>query len=104
MGKQINYNIWFDDFDKSQEREGFIEKPVAYFCMEYALFPYLPTYAGGLGVLAGDYVREAGVRKFPLIAVGLYYRNAQNSLIPSGSSSEDFLKEAGLKLVMNRSE
>lgn len=101
VGSQICYNNWFDDFKKSLECAGFFEKPVAYFCMEYALFPYLPTYAGGLGVLAGDYVREAGVRKFPLIAVGLYYRNAQNSLIPSGSSSEDFLKEAGLRLVTN---
>jgi glucan phosphorylase len=82
--------------------EGFREKPVAYFCMEYALFPFLPTYAGGLGVLAGDYVKEAGVRKFPLISVGLYYRSAQNSLMASGNPSRNLLEDAGLKLVVDR--
>ena len=32
---------------------------VAYFCMEYGLHEELPIYAGGLGILAGDYLKEA---------------------------------------------
>ncbi len=48
-------------------------RPIAYFCAEYAISDKLKTYAGGLGVLAGDYVREAGDRGIPLTAVGLYY-------------------------------
>lgn len=95
-------NQWFEDFKKSAEYAAFLKKPVAYFCAEYELFAYLPTYAGGLGVLAGDYVREAGVRKFPLLFVGLYYRNAQNSLTLPGGSPEGFFEEAGLKLATNR--
>ncbi len=58
----------------------FAQKPVAYFCAEYALQSELPTYAGGLGVLAGDFVREAAARGFPLVAVGLRYQKAQSVL------------------------
>lgn len=47
--------------------------PIAYFCAEYALNPDLPIYAGGLGILAGDYFREASDQKFPMVGVGLFY-------------------------------
>ncbi len=47
---------------------------VAYFCMEYGLHQSLRLYSGGLGVLAGDYLKEASDRCFPMIAVGLLYR------------------------------
>jgi len=50
-----------------------MNRPIAYFCAEYALSDKLQIYAGGLGVLAGDYVREAGDSGIPLVAVGLYY-------------------------------
>ena len=50
-----------------------MDRPIAYFCAEYALDPRLPIYAGGLGILAGDYLREASDQKFPLVAVGLFY-------------------------------
>jgi starch phosphorylase len=49
---------------------------VAYFCAEFG-FPGLPLYAGGLGVLAGDTVREAADRNFPMVAVGLLYRGGK---------------------------
>ena len=101
METQTYYNNWFDDFKTSPEHGKFLKKPVAYFCTEYALFSYLPTYAGGLGVLAGDYVREAGARQFPLVSLGLYYREAQNSLTPPGYSDKVFSEEAGLSLVTN---
>ncbi|MGQ9864467.1 MAG: alpha-glucan family phosphorylase [Bacteroidia bacterium] len=47
---------------------------VAYFCMEYGLTPALPLYSGGLGVLAGDYLKEASDQNYPLVGVGLLYR------------------------------
>jgi glycogen phosphorylase len=47
---------------------------VAYFCMEYGLHEELPIYAGGLGVLAGDYIKSAGDLRLPLVAVGLLWR------------------------------
>jgi len=50
------------------------ERPIAFFCAEYAIHQSLPVYAGGLGALAGDYLKEASDRTMPLLAVGLMYR------------------------------
>jgi len=47
---------------------------VAYFSMEIALEVDIPTYSGGLGVLAGDTIRAAADRKVPLLAVTLLHR------------------------------
>ena len=47
---------------------------VAYFCMEYGLCNALKIYSGGLGILAGDYVKEASDRRVNMTAVGFLYR------------------------------
>lgn len=47
---------------------------VAYFCMEYGLSHILKIYSGGLGVLAGDYLKEASDSNVDLCAVGFLYR------------------------------
>ena len=47
---------------------------IAYFSMEYGLGKALPLYAGGLGVLAGDYLKAASDLAVPVIAVGLLYQ------------------------------
>jgi glycogen phosphorylase len=47
--------------------------PIAYFSAEFALHQSLPIYAGGLGVLAGDYCKEACDLGVPLIGVGFMY-------------------------------
>ncbi|GAX63028.1 glycogen phosphorylase [Candidatus Scalindua japonica] len=47
---------------------------IAYFSMEIALKSGMPTYSGGLGVLAGDTIRSASDLKIPLVAVSLLYR------------------------------
>lgn len=47
---------------------------IAYFSMEYGLHTSLKLYSGGLGVLAGDYLKEASDRNIPLVAIGLFYR------------------------------
>ena len=55
--------------------EEFIHSPrVAYFSMEIALRNEIPTYAGGLGVLAGDMVRSAVDLMLPMVAVCLVSR------------------------------
>lgn len=51
------------------------EKPtVAYFSMEYGLTEVLKIYSGGLGVLAGDYLKEASDSAVDLTAIGFLYR------------------------------
>ncbi len=47
---------------------------VAYFSMEFGLHSSLKIYSGGLGILAGDYIKEASDRNVPMAAVGLLYR------------------------------
>lgn len=47
---------------------------VAYFSMEYGLGEALPIYSGGLGILAGDYLKTASDLGVPVIGVGLLYQ------------------------------
>jgi glycogen phosphorylase len=47
---------------------------VAYFSMEIALDPSIPTYSGGLGILAGDMLRSAADLELPMVAVTLVHR------------------------------
>ena len=47
---------------------------VAYFCMEYGLTHVLKIYSGGLGVLAGDYLKEASDSNVNMCAIGFLYR------------------------------
>ena len=51
------------------------ERPIAYFSAEYGFHGSFPIYSGGLGALAGDILKEASDRAWPLVAVGLLYRN-----------------------------
>ncbi len=47
---------------------------IAYLSMEIALEPAIPTYSGGLGILAGDTVRSAADLRVPMVAISLLYR------------------------------
>ncbi|MEW6662023.1 MAG: alpha-glucan family phosphorylase [Bacillota bacterium] len=47
---------------------------VAYFCMEFGLDPELPIYAGGLGILAGDYLKAAKDLEVPMVGIGILWR------------------------------
>jgi glucan phosphorylase len=53
------------------------DHPVAYFCSEFALESGIPIYAGGLGVLAGDTLRQASDEQFSMIGVGLLYQGGR---------------------------
>ena len=63
---------------------------IAYFSMEIALDPALPTYSGGLGVLAGDTLRGAADLRAPMVAVTLLHRKGhfRQHLDKSGNQSE----------------
>jgi starch phosphorylase len=50
------------------------DRPVAYFCSEFAVHCSLPLYGGGLGVLAGDLLKAASDLGVPMVGVGLLYR------------------------------
>lgn len=57
--------------DKAPAKTG---PKIAYFCMEYGLHQSVRLYSGGLGVLAGDYLKEISDRNANFVAVGLLYR------------------------------
>lgn len=50
------------------------DRKIAYFSMEVGLESALPTYSGGLGILAGDTIRTAADLKIPMVAVTILYR------------------------------
>ncbi len=65
----------YANFRKYVDKKPDATKPsVAYFSMEYGLTNILKIYSGGLGVLAGDYLKEASDSNIDLTAVGFLYR------------------------------
>jgi starch phosphorylase len=57
-----------------RNRGGPADLLVAYFSAEFGLDESLPIYSGGLGVLAGDYLKAASELGVPLVGIGLFYR------------------------------
>ena len=65
----------YNKFSKYMEEKKQMSEPsIAYFSMEYGLHSSLKIYSGGLGVLAGDYMKEASDKKTKITGVGLLYR------------------------------
>lgn len=56
---------------KKYDRQG---PQIAYFSMEYGLHCSLKLYSGGLGILAGDYLKEASDSNIDIVGIGLLYR------------------------------
>ncbi|RME25301.1 MAG: alpha-glucan family phosphorylase [Deltaproteobacteria bacterium] len=70
-----------NDFARYMERpaapgglERFEKRPIAYFCAEFGLHHAIAQYSGGLGVLAGDYLKAASDYGLPMVGVCLFYR------------------------------
>ena len=64
---------------------------VAYFSMEFGLGAALPLYAGGLGVLAGDFLKAASDLDVPVIGIGLLYQEGYfRQLLSSTGAQEEF--------------
>jgi starch phosphorylase len=65
----------YDNYKKYMRVPHNSERPsIAYFSMEYGLSHVLKIYSGGLGILAGDYLKEASDSNVDLTAVGFLYR------------------------------
>lgn len=66
------------------------EKKCAYMCMEYGLHESIPIYSGGLGILAGDYLKAASDQAIPMTAFGLLYKYGYFSqkIKPDGMQEE----------------
>ena len=87
----------FDAYMAEKARRG--NPSIAYFCMEYGLDTSLQIYSGGLGILAGDYLKESSDMNVNMVAVGLLYRYGYftQKITPQGNqvaeyNAQDFLK------------
>ncbi|MBR1699804.1 MAG: alpha-glucan family phosphorylase [Bacteroidales bacterium] len=89
-----------DEFDAYMAAKAKRKDPsIAYFCMEYGLDTSLKIYSGGLGILAGDYLKETSDMNVNLVAVGLLYRYGYFNQVLSaqgyqvaGYDAQDFTK------------
>ena len=77
---------------------------IAYFSMEYGLTDHLKIYSGGLGVLAGDYLKEASDSRVNMVAVGFLYRYGYftQSLSVDGQQIADYEAQNFSKLAITQ--
>lgn len=83
----------FADFDKYMAEKPDTAKPsIAYFSMEYGFTHVLKIYSGGLGVLAGDYLKEASDSHVDLTGVGFLYKYGYftQTLSPDGQQVANY--------------
>lgn len=78
---------WFGQYHGTNTLKG-----VAYFSMEFGLGEALPIYSGGLGILAGDYLKAASDLGVPVVGIGLLYQQGyfRQILTPDGWQIEAF--------------
>jgi glycogen phosphorylase len=73
---------------------------VAYFSMEFGLHEEFPTYAGGLGVLAGDFIKSAHDLQLPVVGVGLRWaRGYSRQVIGADGTPIDEFPENPVQLL-----
>lgn len=85
-------------------------KKVAYFSMEYGLDSSFKIYAGGLGILAGDYIKGARDYNYPLVGIGILWKQGYTDQLIGVDGKPydtyhnykyDFLKDTGVKVKIN---
>lgn len=82
------------DWSGMDDIEGVLRgQNIAYFSMEIGLLNEIPTYAGGLGILAGDTIRSAADLKVPLVAVTLVCNKGYFKQVLEDSGSQQEQKE-----------
>lgn len=87
------------------------KRKIAYFSMEIGINPAMPTYSGGLGILAGDTVLSAADMKIPMVAVTLLYhkgyfyqrleKDGQQTEEPVEWVIEDFAKKLEPQVIVS---
>ncbi len=83
---------------------------VAYFSMEYALESNFKLYAGGLGILAGDYLKGAKDNDYPIVGIGIKWKQGytEQRIDENGNAFDcyhnynyDFLEDTGVKVSVD---
>lgn len=83
---------------------------VAYFCMEYGIDQRFKAYAGGLGILAGDYLKGAHDHQYPIIGIGIRWKQGytEQKIDAFGNAYDsyhnykyDFLEDTGITVSVD---
>jgi len=82
----------FKAYMAEKPREGM--PGISYFSMEYGIHNSLKTFSGGLGLLAGDYLKEASDYNLPMVGVGLLYRYGYFRQVISAGGEQVALSDA----------
>lgn len=99
VGADVGFVGWLNrlsielEVDRARLWQGGVvsaEHPVAFCCSEFGVHGSLPIYSGGLGILAGDILKEASDIALPMVGVGLMYRSGyfHQRIDPSGFQYE----------------
>ncbi len=67
---------------------------IAYFSMEYGLANLLKIYSGGLGILAGDYLKQASDSGYNIVGIGLFYRQGYFKQMIADNGDQDEIYES----------
>jgi phosphorylase/glycogen(starch) synthase len=97
-------NTVYKIFKENINRPDDTAKPsVAYFSMEFGIHPCLKIYSGGLGILAGDYLKEASDSNINITGIGILYRYGyfRQKLGPKGEQLAIYEAEEFARLPIN---
>lgn len=84
----------YKDFRSYMDSANTDSPQIAYYSMEFGLHESLKIYSGGLGLLAGDYLKEASDYNTNIIGVGLLYRYGYFKQVISASGQQESVAEA----------
>jgi starch phosphorylase len=74
--KYLDMPTWYDAKSKSDPKLAKLAtNPILYISAEYGFVEWLQIYSGGLGILAGDFMKEASDYGIPMIGVGIFYHS-----------------------------
>ena len=80
--------------ENSKEYDFGSKDAIAYFLMEFGIHESIPIYAGGMGILSGDFLKSASDMGLPIVGVGLLYKYGYftQRLNPDGEQEEVFVE------------
>jgi len=97
-----NLRLFNDYFNRNPVYPKFDHGPIAYFCMEFGLVDWLQTYSGGLGILAGDFIKQTSDMAIPTVGVGIFYHQGylHQDFAPDGRQIEDYIHQEPMDFNM----
>lgn len=98
LAKKTKGQTWFHQQalkPMAADYRALLKNPIAYLCMEYGLIDWLQIYSGGLGVLAGDFMKVASDMGVPLVGVGIFYSQGyfHQDIDDTGYQQETYLSQ-----------